>query len=253
MWAAAIPDDLAEVMREVFDLPTAGKDGRSSPSVVKRHKQSIDTLRRKTLETARDGSEGGNEATNAEEPSRYDDDEEDEEDEEDEPHVLGGDGLATPWRSLGALASQANKAAHKAKTQQAADDDDDDDDDVEATKEVVRKAKAELKDARSKRITVMKMVEDAATPHPAAAKSRAAKARPSASPRDLSESATTVSSASSGYSQSSSVKGRRSNENVDPDERRSTSARSATSKADKKADKKANALRPSTRATAKAK
>ena len=102
----------------------------------------------------------------------------------------------------------------------------------------------------------MKMVEDAATPH-AAKPTRAslgAKARPSGSPRDLAESATTVSSASSGYTQSSSVKGRRSNENVDPDERRSTSARSTTStKADKKGDKKANALRPSTRAAAKAK
>ena len=294
VWSAAIPADLAEVMREVFDLPAPGKEGKSTPSVVKRHKVSIDTLRRKTLETARGGGEGGAAPLPAWEEeegadARYEDDEEDDEpdDEEDAPHVLDGDGLATPWRSLGALAGQV------AANEDDDDEDDDDDDEKPATKEVVRKAQAELKDARSKRISVMKMVQDAATPKPGAgfgggAKEQrggrkaegkreggGAKARPSSSPLDdatftaphtgnsaaSGSSASSGSTASSGYTQSNPSSprhgkgGRRaSNENADPEAgRRSSSARGPASKADKRAGSNPRALRPSTRGAAKVK
>ena len=76
------------------------------------------------------------------------------EDEDDEPHVVDGAGESRAWRSLGALAKQATGG-----------DDEGDEGEVEAHGEsVVRKASAELKGAREKRLSVMKFVEDAATP-----------------------------------------------------------------------------------------
>ena len=182
-WQTVIPEELSNILLEVFDLPDAAKGGAS-----------IDTQRRAALESARSpGADGGGtpatgkamakgatRGTKAKTPKslpaevidsprdEHDDDEEDE-DEEDEPHVLDSGGVATPWRTLGSLAQKATRNT-------ADDDDEDDDDDEEADEneeeegelatEVVRKAHEELKDARTRRLSVMKFVEEAATPKP---------------------------------------------------------------------------------------
>ena len=176
-WGSAIPNALSELLLEVFDLPAAAAAGAS-----------IDTQRRASLDSSRGGTDSG--ATGVVAPaSRGEpanrgratpdsstievetDDDDEEDDEEDELHVLDGGGVATPWRTLGTLARQAASNAAE----------DGEDEGEEPTTEVVRKATAELKDARTRRLSVMKFVEDAATPKPrrtrAATADAAAKAK----------------------------------------------------------------------------
>ena len=168
VWGAAIPEDVQAQIREVCDLDgfsakSAAAEGAKTPAPAKRHKVSIDTLRRKTLESARGGAVAEEEAPAKleEANTHYDNDEDDEDDEDDEPHVLDGAGNAAPWRNLGALAKQATSK-----------DNDDEEEDAEGAK-VMRKAKQELQDQRAKRKTVMKLVEEAATPADAGVRKQA--------------------------------------------------------------------------------
>jgi hypothetical protein len=184
-WEHAVPEELHSLLLEVFDLPAPAASGKS-----------IDTLRLATLESTRaGGADGGTPATTdgakraagkaasaaatRKLPAQVfdderDDDEDDDED-DDDMDVLDGDGVATPWRTLGSLAQQA--ANH------TPDEDDEDDEDVdeeiiiderEPATEVVRKARDELKEARTKRLSVMQFVEEAATPKPRKSRSKSA-------------------------------------------------------------------------------
>ena len=101
--------------------------------------------------------------------TKYDhaqDDDEDEDDEDEDVDVLDGAGVATPWRNLGALAKKSVGLRN--------DILEEDEDEEDASVEVVRKAAEELKNSRGKRKTVMKLVEEAATPLVAKKQARAA-------------------------------------------------------------------------------
>ena len=187
-WESAIPEELSALLLDVFDLPGTAKpnasidtqrrgaldtkrgtDGEAMPTPkTKKMKKTVPKARPRDEDSPRDDKEVGDES------------EEDESDEEEEvdhaPHVLGADGNATPWRTLGSLAQKAAKNADDASDDGDDDEEDDEEDeDDEVPKEVVKKAQAELKDARSKRISVMKFVEEAATPKPRKASSKTGK------------------------------------------------------------------------------
>ena len=178
-WEHAIPAELSTLLLEVFDL-----QGTAKPNA------SIDTQRRGTLETRRaaDGEAIATPATRkvtrkaraaaarSEEDSPRDDgavgDESDEEedddddDEEHDPHVLDAGGVATPWRTLGSLAQKAAKGGAADDDDEEEEDDDNEEEEEAEAKEVMRKAQQELKDARGKRLSVMKFVEESFTPKP---------------------------------------------------------------------------------------
>lgn len=175
-WDVALPEELSSLLLEVFDL-----SGTAKPNA------SIDTQRRGALETKRaaDGeampTPGTRKVTRKARAPKADDDsprdegavgdetEEEESDDDDDnesehdPHVLDAGGVATPWRTLGSLAQKVAKEAEDSDSE-----DEDEEEEAEEAKEVVRKAQQELKDARGKRLSVMKFVEEAATPKPKA-------------------------------------------------------------------------------------
>ena len=155
VWGAAIPEDVQAQLREVCDLPGAKGAGAN------RHKTSIDTMRRMSLDSAR-GDEAKTKYDHAQE------DDEDEDDEDEDVDVLDGAGVATPWRNLGALAKKSVGLRNDIL------EEDEDEDEEDASVEVVRKAAEELKNSRGKRKTVMKLVEEAATPLVAKKQARAA-------------------------------------------------------------------------------
>ena len=185
VWDAAIPEELSELLLEVFDLPAAAKEGRS-----------IDTVRKGTLESGREAPTPATDLAKAnaakakkaapakaakkpvaaanrkplpaeayDSPAEEEEDGEEEEDDDEEPHVLNSEGVATPWRTLGSLAQRVATPHHE--------DDGEEEEEEEEEMEVVRKAHAELKDARTRRLSVMKMVEQAATPKPRKTRSAA--------------------------------------------------------------------------------
>ena len=184
-WQSAIPEELASLLLEVFDLPAPAKEGAS-----------IDTQRRASLESGRGGAEssstaygkaghGARKATGpkGDKPRKvlpaevFDEDDraaDEDEEEDDEPHVLDSGGIATPWRTLGSL---AQKAAYSA----TAGDEEDEESEEQPATEVVRKAHEELKDARTRRLSVMKFVEEAATPKPRRTRSAVTRAPEQAS------------------------------------------------------------------------
>lgn len=155
VWQSAIPSDVSDLLREVCDLPAA--NGKAEKAVAKRHRHSIDTMRRRALETTREADDDAEERPASHRYTADDDDDSDSDDSEggeaddDEDEGVPG---ATPWRTLGKLAKQ---------TSQDDDESDGESDDEDGTsKEVVRKATEELKDARTRRLSVMKVVADAA-------------------------------------------------------------------------------------------
>ena len=156
-WQSAIPEVLSRLLLDVLDLPAPAKTCAS-----------IDTQRKLSLDSSRMDmpSPPSNQRVNSNEHMhrtllpdlpRSNDCNLCDDDDEEELHVLDGGGVATPWRTLGSLARKATSTVTEAGAEQ---------NDVEPGTDVVRKAHAVLKDARTRRLSVMKFVEEAATPKP---------------------------------------------------------------------------------------
>ena len=146
-WHEAIPPRPRELLLNLFDLTLVGADGpslQSSPAVSSplERQSSREAMKREAASAVGDDAD--------------DEDDDDDDDEAARPFLLDGRGTATPWRTLGGLAMRA--AMDGSGSGKAGDGD------APPAAEMMRKAHAELKAARSQRLGVVRFVEEATSP-----------------------------------------------------------------------------------------